>query len=791
MTAAANNTTNDMSSSSTSFTRRRLQWQQQQQQWKYRICGPTTAHLRYEFYLLCSLLLLTCGSLRGLYKESFLGGATIQGDALYLLLSAAVAGRHLLVRLLCTWDPSTHAAPTLTGLLSHFLQSHCTGGQTFDRPPPLQQLWMHPAAAGAASSGSGGSATNAAAADSSSGSASAALLVPTAAAERLVQITAISDSGTSHKHHQHHQSGANQTTASLVDLCPSTLIYAWQMVRVYVWFPLSRLWASSNFFWHNHGNPKTSSGTGYSSNSNNKRRSSSNRDSAVAVAARPKSALRRTLEALQQYAVQLWVSYGPSLQFSLALAIFLMYKWYIYEYRTGRSPLSLFYSPESLAYRETAILSVSTQNTNAIRLAAGKHGDRAAGVYQPFLQPTGRDIFFVMMGFGTLLSLFVFSRVVAPLPDLVAGGNVVHDVRIEARVAALENSAAAGSSASSGSGGRKGSRSGVGGSGGGRGGGWWMGPIRAIRHAVFSFFEMNPSPVTLASEAAPWTERQRSIVSENRLHMAVAVVCVRIVENVLLFGVLPRTHFACRAMGHCPVGPPVWELMRVLYPGGYSRAKRMDGRSMFFFMETDPTSMLWSFAGVIILSVVLLAAQFVMLNRSYLSIMGYIAGEWVLVDDRKTSKKNYIAAVLKRISSSQSSGSEPTVWDPKRKYKKGELVYYPHASDAIYKATSNAPEGRPRDRELYGLNAVLRKELGHPSTSSFLSHLATFQLLVVLSYAALWLLLVVFGYWHQTYGLLWATLAHLVAAQGLLSSARPLSTMKELQQLNAEVIAGN
>jgi len=200
--------------------------------------------------------------------------------------------------------------------------------------------------------------------------------------------------------------------------------------------------------------------------------------------------------------------------------------------------------------------------------------------------------------------------------------------------------------------------------------------------------------------------------------------------------------------------------------------------------------MLWSFAGVIILSVVLLAAQFVMLNRSYLSIMGYIAGEWVLVDDRKTSNKNYIAVALKRISSS-SSGTEPTVWDPKRKYKKGELVYYPHASDAIYKATSNAPEGRPRDRELYGLNAVLRKELGHPSTSSFLSNLATFQLLVVLSYAALWLLLVVAGYSHQTYGLLWAIVAHLVAAQGLLSSARPMSTMKELQQLNAEVNAGN
>jgi len=268
--------------------------------------------------------------------------------------------------------------------------------------------------------------------------------------------------------------------------------------------------------------------------------------------------------------------------------------------------------------------------------------------------------------------------------------------------------------------------------------------------------------------------------------MSIAVIIVRVVENALLFGVLPRTHFACRATGHCPAGPPVWELSRILYPGAFNKVKRQDGGGGFFlFMERDPLSMIWSFVGVVIISGLLLAAQTVILNRSYLSSLSYISGEWLLIDDRKKNKLS--TATLEQLSS---TGSVPPIWDPKKKYKKGELVCYPHLSDSIYQATSNSPEGRPRDVEFHGLNAMLRNELGHPSTSSFVSYLATLQFTVILVHAVLWFLRFIFGYSEYTYGLFWAILAHLVAAQGLVSVSRPSSnTMNELRQLSAEVMA--
>lgn len=693
-------------------------------QWKYELVGPTTAHLRYEFCLLVSLLILTVGSLRGLYKDSF----GTKGDFVYLLLTGIVAGRHLLFRLLCTWDPSTHASPSLTGLVSHFLQSHCTGGQTFDRPASLQRQWLHRECHGASSS-----------------------TAPPAAADRLLAITAVSDAT------------VGNTEVSWLDLLPSTVFYAWQIVRVDFLYPLSCLFSSKRPY-----NTKRSA---------HKRTSFSKRNS------NPKSGFRVTLEAIQEAAFHLFIQYGPSLQFCIGLGVFLYYKWHIYEYRTGKSPMSLFYSPETLAYRETTVLSVSTQNTNAIRQAAGKNGDRGAGIYDRMVEPTERDVLFVMLSFGTLFCLFVFSRIVPPLPDLVAGGNVIKDVRNEARAAALENSAAAAANSGSGGGGGGGSNK----KGSRHSRNWLLAwPIAAFKYVMETFVETSPTTAA-ASEAAPWTERQRSIVSENRLHMAVAVIIVRVLENVVLFGILPRTHFACRASGHCPAGPPLWELARVLYPGGHTQPRRLDGWNLFHFMERDPASMTWSFLGVVIISLILLVAQMVVLNKSYLSTMAYISGEWALIDSRKNSKRSLSSAALQQLSS---TGSEPTVWDPKRKYKKGELVCYPHASDAIYQATSNSPEGKPRDRELYGMNELLKKELGHPSTSSYLSDLAAIQFMVILAHMLVWLVLVVIGHSYTTYGMFYGILAHIVASQGLVSLARPSSNMSELRQLHAEVVAG-
>ena len=595
---------------------------------------------------------------------------------------------------------------------------------------------------------------------------------PVAAADRLLAMTAVADAT------------VTNTDFSWVDLLPSTVFYAWQLVRVYVLYPLSRALCGANRPYNhrnskrrglfNRSTPTSRGGSGGLGGAGQATSSSSTSIIGRRNVTTPRSRVRQTIDAIQgkfqQASFHLVIQYGPSLQFCLSLGVFLYYKWHIYEYRTGKSPLSLFYSSETLAYRETTILSVSTQNTNIIRQAAGKYGDRSAGVYEPMLQPTVQDVLFVMLAFGTLFCLFVFSRLVPPLPDLVAGGNVINDVRQEARAAAVDQSANSSSSNSPGSG-KRGSRQRS----------WWLPwPFTALKYVFGAFVETSPGTVT-ASDAAPWTERQRSIVLENRLHMAMTVLVVRCLENLVLFGILPRTHFACRATGHCLPGPPVWELARILYPGGHTQARRWDGWSMFHFMERDSTSLVWTIFGVLFISVLMLVAQTVTLSKSYLSTMAYISGEWVLVDGAR--QKHYNRSSPKSL---QSSSVEPAVWDPKRKYKKGELVNY---GNAVFQATNNGPEGKPRDRELYGLNECLKRELGHSSTSTFLSDLATLPILVLILHMLVYCVYFAVGLWHCTYGIPCAMVAHSVAAYALVSLARPgAHNMTELKQLHAEML---
>jgi hypothetical protein len=713
------------------------------QEWRYRLFGPTLVHLQYEFYLLCSLMLLTIGSLSGLYKESF----GMYGDFVFLLLLFLVESRHLLFRILCTWDPSTHASPGITGLLTHLLQSHVTGGQSFDRPPAMQQL--HTSSGDRAGSHVVG------------GSSSTAIASP-AAADRMVQIT-----------------GGVLEAKEIVtwsQLVPSSLIYAWQLPRQYIWFPLSRAGSRSS------SRKQRPLVRDISNNSGNKQQYYT-RDSDA-----PRNSwLRLKFKAIQQYTLHLWVSYGPSLQFCLASGAFVYYAWQFCYYSTGKNPLSLIWGADRS--RHTSILSVHTQDSNAIRQAAEKEAAKMIGDYDRQLKPSESEVVLIMLGFGTLCSLLVFCRVMLPLPDLVAGGNVLKDVRAEARAVSMAHNAA-GAVGGSGGGSKRGGRSGSG----------WLSGVKDW----FSFSLM-PSSV-LASDSAVWTERQNSIAAENRLHLALNVLFVRTLENLFLVGLLPRSNFICRATGHCPPGPPLWELSRILYPGGFSSPKRPDGFQIFGFMESDLPSALWTLVSVVSVSVVLLLAQTFVLNRSYLSILAYHSLEWDFVENPRRSKsKKTQQPQVNPVSPASNQQQSATVWESKRKYMKGDLVYYPDASGAMYRATSNSPEGHPYDREFRGVNEMFRMELGHPATSDLLGKLAAYQLVTALVFFALWILLFLCGFSTRRYGLIWAVTAHVVTAHGVLSvtttaahavvahknRSQPSNAMRTLQQLNAEIMQGN
>lgn len=716
------------------------------QEWQYRTLGPTVVHLQYEIYVLFSMMLLAIGSLTSLYKESF---GMYKGDYVFLLLLFITASRHLFFRIWCTWDPSTHATPTITGLIAHLLQSHVTGGQSFDRPPAMRQFHF-----------SNGDRVGS---HVIGGSSSTAIASP-AAADRMVQITrGVLES---------------KDVVSWSQLLPSSLIYAWQLPRQYIWFRLSRLMSRATSY---------------------KQRPSFNRDVLTSIENKQhfyprrsntlrSSWLHRGYKSIQQCTLRWWITYGPSLQFLLASGVFVFFVSHFCYYSTGKSPLSLILDSDSS--RRSAILSVYMQDSNMIRQAAEKEAAKMTGVYNRERKPSESDIFLLMLGFGTLVSLLIFARVMLPLPDLVAAGNVVKDVRTETRAAAMAHNIA-GAVGGSGIGCRKGSRS--------------------VSRLFFSgnlndwlFFPSTPSSIP-ASDAAVWTERHNSIAAKNRLHLALNVLAVRVLENIFLVGILPRSNYTCRATGHCSSGPPLWELSLILYPGGFNSPKRPDGFQVFGYMESDVLSALWTLVGVVVVSVVLLLAQIVVLNRSYLSILAYHSLEWELVQDPKSSPKQQQSqpnpASPSSVSLQQSMAT--ACWEPKRKYMKGELVFYPDASGAMYRSTSNSPEGHPYDRELRGANEIFQTELGHPATSDLLGKLAACQLAAALSYFVLWILLVVCGLSTRLYGLLWAVGAHVLAAHGVLSvTATSAHTgyareddssyaMRALQQLNAEIMEGN
>eukprot|EP00934_Nitzschia_sp_Nitz4_P003362 Nitzschia sp. Nitz4//scaffold51_size120721//1612//3488//NITZ4_003711-RA/size120721-snap-gene-0.30-mRNA-1//-1//CDS//3329553814//3352//frame0 len=105
--------------------------QQRKDKWMYRILGPSTAHMKHEFYLWVSMVFLTIANLQSIYQKAF--GTT--GDWVFLFLVALYLSQHVFLRWICAGDISTHKSPTFLGAIGCFITSWVMSGQYFDRPP--------------------------------------------------------------------------------------------------------------------------------------------------------------------------------------------------------------------------------------------------------------------------------------------------------------------------------------------------------------------------------------------------------------------------------------------------------------------------------------------------------------------------------------------------------------------------------------------------------------------------------------------------------------------------------
>jgi hypothetical protein len=215
------------------------------------------------------------------------------------------------------------------------------------------------------------------------------------------------------------------------------------------------------------------------------------------------------------------------------------------------------------------------------------------------VQPSFAQVWFYVTMFGVIASIICFSRLALPVPEQVAGSNAVRDMRNEARTKQSSKTSRGSSNNNSSSGGS-----------------------------------------SRDNQDAVWTERCQSVQTDNRIRLTVNVGLVRWLDNLLVCGILPRTGFACRATGHCPAGAQIWQLSKVLYPAGITTSLRKDGAygTAFALLAPDRWSAIWTIFGVTMVTGVILLAQAMSSNKSYLAIMGYLcADEWTLVEKSKVA----------------------------------------------------------------------------------------------------------------------------------------------------------
>ena len=279
--------------------------------------------------------------------------------------------------------------------------------------------------------------------------------------------------------------------------------------------------------------------------------------------------------------------------------------------------------------------------------------------------PSILDLVFRIISFGTMASLLMYGRILLPIPEFVAGTNVLKAVRTEARS---------------------------------------LGAGAAGRTAIKQ------------NKDLPWVERYKSITTENRLRLYYKVGMIRIMENILLCAILPQTEIVCRITEHCEPGPILVGLSGVT---GISGSRYT--RGSFDALMKDPFITRTSILVTTFLSAFLLVAQMTVMNRTYLALMGYICGEWRLVREDTGNEKISLFGKHATAPPLRRSTSTLTImqWDPKRRYQKGDRIMF---NDCIYEAMSNSPEGPPFDIYLRAAHDLYSEELGHRSTSSLLSN---------------------------------------------------------------------
>ena len=444
------------------------------------------------------------------------------------------------------------------------------------------------------------------------------------------------------------------------------------------------------------------------------------------------------VRALLRKAQQLWYTYGVSLQFILYM---ITCSQILDVFLTWASSENIFPSLRIMGQSQSA-----GADANLVKHPDAQHHlmPTNGGNYSRRHQPDWLEVFWILFVMSTLISaMLVFSRIFPPLLDWIAGGAVVKDVKLEGRHSHASLNP------------KK------------RGGAW-----REL--------------LCLPSESGslPWVERQRSIgPCANRLQTSIYFVMTRLLENIVLFVIAPRSHYICRFTGHCAPGPSAVELSCLLHPTGYTQPMRRDCQTSEL-MERHFESFCIVLVGVVVVTVFLLTAQTVLLQRSYLATLAHIMTDW-----KRIRPPQSIMQVCKSVLFTKHNHrhQQPHVWDPHRKYRQGDTVAYPNSHGAIYQATCHTtPEGRPPDDHLlYGYDVS-------SSRNNIVLSMAQQQTETIVVGHVVWTIVSILWVDGQqsSWWLLWVLAAQVLAGHCLVgaSTASTSSNHKhKLQQLSAQL----
>lgn len=214
----------------------------------------------------------------------------------------------------------------------------------------------------------------------------------------------------------HHTEEGRNNVATLSSFLLPSVLFTWQLCKIWIVFPLL---SAKEFLFQT---------VFHSSNSNNSQRAASRQMNAYGGSKRGKDRLPAAnlrINTFYAYWSKFWNRHGPPLQMIIPLSTFLLY---IYGL--------LFADNSSTEDEGTHALTMNmraTQSNHQNDEADPLDDILAYGGYQTLEKPSWKQVLFLMSISGTLMTILIFGRVIVPITDLVAGGNVLRAVRNESK----------------------------------------------------------------------------------------------------------------------------------------------------------------------------------------------------------------------------------------------------------------------------------------------------------------------------------------------------------------------